>query len=176
MREREKINKSEKDSFSRVSSRRDALILSSASHCATLLANHTRLSLFRPFFLLSFPPVNFACQKVLCSGEGEEREAKKGHVSASGRITPDNSAHFWIIYEDGHCIAITFVTWSSGLIYYTPCRKVPCLSSPRLSLPTGLWYRYSKEFCELVSSSFVIVFDIYLEISAAATWREIWIF
>lgn len=77
----------ERLSFSRfrVSSHRGAATLSFSPRF--LVARHySPAAHIHPFsshipFLLSFPSVNFACQKVLCSGEGKEKEAKKGHVS-----------------------------------------------------------------------------------------------
>lgn len=87
-RKKEKEEKErERDSFSRfrVSSHRGAATPLFSPRL--LVAQHySPAAHIHPFsshipFLLAFPSVNFACQKVLCSRVGGVGEAKKGHVS-----------------------------------------------------------------------------------------------
>jgi len=80
--------------------RRDALVLFSASAILvaqrySLAAHIHSLSSHIPF-LLSFPSVNFACQRVFCSGGGRKRRDRRARIQAVEQchITPDNSTLF----------------------------------------------------------------------------------
>lgn len=80
------------------SRRRDALSFSPLDFCHSRRvplrspAAHIHSLSSHISFLLSFPSVNFACQRVLCSGGGERAgRGTKGHLSERGRTMSHNS-------------------------------------------------------------------------------------